>query len=174
MSAMNEAEHDFGKAFSIDAEAIGRPGQRRFRLLVRSTSQAAAIWMEKQQLASIGAWLTETCERLDRGRPSSDPDVEPAAFGAIFDVEFRASQIGLGYAESEDLFAIHAFDIEAQQGERPDFRTFLTRGQARVLARKIESVVAAGRPICPLCSMPMEPEGHVCPRSNGHHPAAVV
>jgi uncharacterized repeat protein (TIGR03847 family) len=174
MCAMNEPEHDFGKALSIDAEAIGRPGQRRFRLMVRSNSQSASIWMEKQQLASIGTWLSETCERLDREHPTNDPDVEPNAFAAIFDLEFRASQIGLGYAESEDLFAIHAFDVEALQGERPDFRCFLTRGQSRVLARKIESVVAAGRPICPLCSMPMEPEGHVCPRSNGHHPAAVV
>jgi len=171
--AVNEPEHDFGRALSIDAEAIGQPGQRRFRLLVRSNAQAASIWMEKQQLASIGTWLNETCERLDREHPTSEADVEPSTFGAIFDLEFRASQIGLGYAESEDLFAIHAFDIEAQQGERPSFRTFLTRGQARVVARKIESVVAAGRPICPLCSQPMEPEGHVCPRSNGHHPATV-
>lgn len=173
MCRMNEPEHDFGKARSVDAEAVGRPGQRRFRLLVRSNALAASVWMEKQQLASIGTWLHETCERLDREHPVSGADVEPSPFGGIFDVEFRASQIGLGYAESEDLFAIHAFDIEAQQGERPNFRTFLTRGQARVLARKIESVVAAGRPICPLCSQPMEPEGHVCPRSNGHHPATV-
>ena len=173
MLRMNEAEHDFGRAVSVDAEAIGRPGQRRFRLMVRSGNQSAAIWMEKQQLASIGTWLDETCERLDREHPNSEPNAEPSPFGAVFDLEFRASQIGLGYAEGDDLFAIHAFDIEAQQGERPDFRTFLSRGQARVLARKIESVVAAGRPICPLCSQPMEPEGHVCPRSNGHHPATV-
>jgi uncharacterized repeat protein (TIGR03847 family) len=168
MGAMNKPQHDFGRALSIDAESIGRPGQRRFRLLARSAGETAAIWMEKQQLASIGTWIAETCERLDRERPTTDPDVEPDPFGAIFDVDFRASQIGLGYVEDEDVFAIHAFDIEARQGEQPDFRCFLTRGQGRVLSRKIESVVAAGRPICPLCSMPIEPEGHVCPRSNGH------
>jgi hypothetical protein len=28
--------------------------------------------------------------------------------------------------------------------------------------------VAAGRPRCPYCHSPIEPEGHVCPRSNGH------
>jgi uncharacterized repeat protein (TIGR03847 family) len=170
---METPRHDFGRVIAVDAEAVGRPGQRRFRLLVRSTNETAAVWMEKQQLASIGIWLSETCERLDRERPVSEPDVEPSPFGAIFDVDFRASQIGLGYLESEDLFAIQAFDVEAMQGDSPDFRCFLTRGQSRVLSRKIESVVAAGRPICPLCSAPMEPEGHVCPRSNGHYPAAV-
>ena len=27
---------------------------------------------------------------------------------------------------------------------------------------------SAGRPICPMCSQPKDPGGHVCPRSNGH------
>lgn len=170
---METPRHDFGRAVSVDAEAIGRPGQRRFRLMVRSTNQTAAIWMEKQQLESIGAWLVQTCQRLDQEKPVSDPDEEPSPFGAIFDVDFRAAQIGLGYLESEDLFAIQASDIEAAQGDAPEFRCFLTRGQSRVLSRKIEAVVAAGRPICPLCQMPMDPDGHDCPRSNGHYPAAV-
>jgi uncharacterized repeat protein (TIGR03847 family) len=168
---METPEHDFGRVVSVDAEAIGQPGQRRFRLMVRSTNQTAAIWMEKQQLASIGTWLAETCQRLDREQPVSDPDVEPSPFGAIFDVDFRAAQIGLGYMEGDDLFAIQAFDVEAMQGSAPGFRCFLTRGQSRVLSRKIEAVVAAGRPICPLCAMPIDPEGHVCPRANGHHVA---
>ena len=166
---MERPQHDFGRALSVDAEAVGRPGSRRFRLMVRSANETAAIWMEKQQLASIGTWLAETSERLDREKPLDEPDVEPSPFGAIFDIDFRAGQIGLGYLEGDDLFAIQAFDIEAVQDDAPDFRCLLTRAQSRVLSRKIEMVVAAGRPICPLCSMPMDPDGHVCPRSNGHH-----
>lgn len=172
---MDEPQYDYGRALSIDAEAFGQPGQRRFRLLVRSTNQSAAIWMEKQQLASIGAWFEETCERLDKERPTSEPDVEPLPFGPTFDLEFRAIQIGLGYREEDDLFIIQAFDAEGGAvGQRPNFRCFLSRGQCRVLSRKIAAVVAAGRPICPLCEMPVDPEGHVCPRSNGHSPAVVL
>jgi hypothetical protein len=26
--------------------------------------------------------------------------------------------------------------------------------------------VAAGRPKCPLCDFPMNPDGHICPRMN--------
>ena len=29
-------------------------------------------------------------------------------------------------------------------------------------------VCAAGRPLCPLCGGPMDPNGHPCPRTNGH------
>jgi uncharacterized repeat protein (TIGR03847 family) len=166
---MERAEHDFGQALSVDAEAIGEPGQRRFRLLVQAPTQSASIWMEKQQLAGIGAWFEETIEKLDREQPDSDPDIAPEPFGAIFDVDFRATQIGLGYAEEERLFAIHAFD-ERGAASAPAFRCLLSRGQGRTLSRKIADVVAGGRPICPLCGLPIDPEGHVCPRANGHHP----
>ncbi len=164
---MERADHDFGQALAIDAESVGVPGQRRFRLLVRATSQSASIWMEKQQLAGIGTWFAEVIEKLDREQPSADPDVEPLPIGSIFDVEFHASQIGLGYAEEDGLFAIHAFDESGAAGP-PAFRCLVNRGQSRVLGRKIADVVAGGRQICPLCGAPIDPSGHVCPRSNGH------
>jgi uncharacterized repeat protein (TIGR03847 family) len=169
---MENAEHDFGEAISIDAEAIGEPGNRTFRLLVQAPSRAASIWMEKQQLAGIAVWLDEVLERLDREQPSDEPEVEPSPIAAIFDVEFRATQIGLGYSEEDGLFAIHAFD-ERMAGGAPAFRCLVTRGQSRVLSRKISEAVAGGRPLCPLCDMPIEPQGHVCPKANGHHKVGV-
>lgn len=166
---METPRNDFGNALSVDADAVGEPGRRRFRLLVRSTSQSAAIWMEKEQLAGIGTWFAEMSERLDSEQPSSDPDVEPLPFGGSFDLDFRASQIGLGYLDSESAFVIQAFNgDEAEESSLPFFRAHLSRGQCRVLSHKIALVVAAGRQICPLCEMPMDPAGHVCPKSNGH------
>jgi uncharacterized repeat protein (TIGR03847 family) len=165
---MDTPAHDYGRALSVDAEAIGRPGQRRFRLLARSVSSTACVWMEKEQLGGIGDWFRDVVERLDREKPDGEPDVEPMEFSAIFDLEFQAGQIGLGFVEDESAFALQAFEVQTS-GEQPTFRCLLSRGQARVLARKIERVVAGGRPVCPLCNMPMEPEGHTCPRSNGHH-----
>ena len=172
---MDAAEHDFGRALAVDAEAIGRPGQRRFRLLVRGEGgTAAAIWMEKQQLDAIGTWFQEMVERLDREQPTDEPDEDPGPFIEPFALDFQASQIGLGYAEEANLFALQAFDSErAAESGPPTFRCFLSRGQGRVLSRKIAEVVAAGRPICPLCEMPIDPEGHVCPRANGHRAGVV-
>ena len=45
-------------------------------------------------------------------------------------------------------------------------RIYATRGQVRAMAAKGAEAVAAGRPLCPLCDMPMDPAGHVCPRWN--------
>jgi uncharacterized repeat protein (TIGR03847 family) len=164
---METPRYDFGTAVSVDAEAIGQPGQRRFRLMVRSSGQTAALWMEKQQLQGLGAWFEEVIEKLDREQPNTEPDIEPTPFGDAFDIELRASQLALGYAEEEGLFAVHAFDAEAAAGP-PAFRCQLSRGQCRVLCRKIAEVVAGGRPICPLCDLPIDPTGHVCPKANGH------
>jgi uncharacterized repeat protein (TIGR03847 family) len=36
-------------------------------------------------------------------------------------------------------------------------------GTARAFAERTRQVVAAGRPTCPLCGQPMDPDGHLCP-----------
>jgi uncharacterized repeat protein (TIGR03847 family) len=166
---MERARFDYGSATSIDAEAVGEPGQRRFRLLVRSGNGAASVWMEKEQLGGIGAWFAEMGQRLDSERPTTEPDVEPLPFPESFDLEFRAVQVALGFDEESGQFAFQAFDEVAEPANaQPHFNCRLSRGQARVLSRKIEAVVSAGRPICPLCEQPMDPAGHHCPRANGH------
>ena len=45
-------------------------------------------------------------------------------------------------------------------------RIYATRPQVRAMAAKGAEAVAAGRPLCPLCDMPMDPSGHRCPRWN--------
>ena len=174
---MNVSESDFGRLDSIDAEAVGQPGSRRFRLVALSRGQAASVWMEKFQLASIGESFEEISKRLDEESPSNEPDQQPSAVPLNFDLEFRASQLGLGYLEDDKLFTIHAFgsdDARGQSSTEPTFRCQISRGQARVLSARIVNVVSAGRQICPLCQTAIDPAGHVCPRSNGHHAGVTV
>ena len=47
-------------------------------------------------------------------------------------------------------------------------RVRLSGAAARAFVRRALAVVAAGRPDCPFCGQPMDPEGHVCPRANGY------
>ena len=170
---MESAHHDLGHVLSVDAEAIGQPGQRRFRLSLRSSNASASLWLEKEQLAALGEALAQMNERLDQERGSGDPDVEPLPLPNAFDIDLRASRLGIGYEAERELFAIHAFDAAAED-TRPALSWLVSRGQSRVLSRRIASVVAAGRPLCPLCDAPVDPEGHVCPRSNGHRDTQIV
>ena len=43
----------------------------------------------------------------------------------------------------------------------------LTAGAARAFVARSESVLGAGRPSCPFCGNPIDPEGHLCVRANG-------
>ncbi|MDO5683941.1 MAG: DUF3090 domain-containing protein [Propionibacteriaceae bacterium] len=39
---------------------------------------------------------------------------------------------------------------------------------ARDFVARSMALVAAGRPACPFCQQPIDPEGHICPRANGY------
>ena len=38
---------------------------------------------------------------------------------------------------------------------------------ARAFVKRAEQVIGAGRPNCPFCGNPIDPEGHLCVRANG-------
>jgi uncharacterized repeat protein (TIGR03847 family) len=59
--------------------------------------------------------------------------------------------------------------ILSDSDEGPDaLRVTITPVVARAFVARARRVVAAGRPPCPLCSQPLDPSGHVCPRQNGY------
>ena len=47
-------------------------------------------------------------------------------------------------------------------------RVRITVADARAFSRRALKVVSQGRPPCPLCGLPLDPAGHICPRQNGH------
>lgn len=162
--------NDFGGVDSLEAEAIGQPGQRTFRLRIRSGTAAASVWLEKEQLAALSLALRQLLGQLSGGEmpePRPPPDLMPD-FPAEPDVDFKVGRLALGYDDSEGKLIIFAYDTEAGEDSPPTLACRATPGQARALSDMADAAVAAGRPICPLCGGPIDPEGHICPRSNGH------
>ncbi len=161
---------DLSLVDAVDAEAIGVPGQRTFRIRAQAGANRAALWMEKEQLAALGQAMSRLlAERSKtRGRPT-EPAPEVLDFGEP-DVELQVVRLGLDFRPDTERIVIVADDREAlQQGDTPAFRMEITRAMALQLIEDIPSIVAAGRPTCPLCGRPLEAGGeHFCPRTNGH------
>jgi uncharacterized repeat protein (TIGR03847 family) len=58
----------------------------------------------------------------------------------------------------------------ADDDDGPDvLRVRLTADTARSFVERAARIVASGRPPCPLCGQPLDPQGHICPRRNGHY-----
>lgn len=163
---------DFGPLIHLSAEAIGQPGQRRFRLrALNDRGEAASLWLEKEQLAALGDAIESVLknEGYQYQRLPLD-DLEPDAVLPLdSSVDFRIVQLSMGLnheAQRIVLISIDGPDTDDATGLSMEFD--YRRGHE--LRRQIVDVVSAGRPPCPLCTAPMDPAGHVCVRTNGHHP----
>ncbi len=72
------------------------------------------------------------------------------------------------YDEDADRVVLLAEELVEEGDEAASARITATRAQIAALAVHGAEVVAAGRPPCPLCGNPLDPEGHICPKLNGH------
>ena len=89
--------------------------------------------------------------------------------------------IGAGWDEARVRFMVEMKELleeeEAEEEQEPaaepelaTARLWITRAQAAAFVERAEALMKAGRPICPMCSQPKDPAGHICPRANGYHP----
>ena len=162
---------DFGLVDAVDAETIGPPGERTFRVRARAGVNHASLWMEKEQLAALGRALSQVlAERSSERGKESEPAPEMGDFPQDVDVEMRIARMGLDFEAEREHVVVLADDSEAvERGDTPAFRMEITRAMALALIESVPKIVGAGRPLCPLCGRPMEGDGqHFCPGANGH------
>lgn len=174
---MADAQYDFGVASRLDADAIGEPGKRTFRLLVQSGRSSALLWIEKEQLLALAAAIEQVVEQAapeEVARGEVAPVSAPAAdFPLNPTLEFRVGSLQLGHDPANSQFLLLAGDVEqAEQQEQDEDKppTLTVRMDYRAalrLSRQVAALDAAGRPRCPLCGQPMGPGLHHCPLSNG-------
>ncbi|MFN0096794.1 MAG: DUF3090 family protein [Dehalococcoidia bacterium] len=162
-----------GPVIHITAEAIGQPGQRRFRIkAMLPDGTPLSLWLEKEQLTALGDAIQTVLKEEGYEHhtiPLDDAEPDPV-YPLDAEIDFRIGQLSMGIDRDARQIVLIAAEA-AGDGEATDGITlnFSYRGGFD-LRMTINSVVAAGRAPCPLCSAPMDPQGHVCPRKNGHHP----
>ena len=88
--------------------------------------------------------------------------------GGVVSADFKVGKMSLSHDATSNSFHIVAHDVEEPEEGQPMVSFELTPAQANELAKESLKVCAAGRPLCFLCGRPIDPEGHVCPRANGH------
>lgn len=157
----------------ITIGTIGPPGRRVFHLQARTPDRLLTLTIEKVQAAAIADSIEELLSQLQQELSIETDD--PAGAVDLDLVEpiqplFRVGQIGLGYDRDADRIVLITTELLPEDSlDRPRIvRITAAREQMRALIEHTRQVVAAGRPICGNCGQPIDPEGHFCPRSNGH------
>jgi uncharacterized repeat protein (TIGR03847 family) len=170
---------------------VGEPGSRTFFLQAKARGRVTSVALEKQQVAALAEQVDKLLDEVLRGTSGAAavPAIAPAEaedLGPLeqpIEEEFRVGTLALGWDAEDDRVVIVAqaqtegdieidtdtlaLDDDAEEG--PDvLRVRLTGPMARAFAKRAMSVVAAGRPPCPFCGLPLDPTGHICPRQNGY------
>lgn len=159
---------DFDVARGIDAQSFGQPGQRTFRLRIAGGSGAcASLWMEKEQMQALSMALKQMLSQLEYN--DQPPPADVGEFPAVADHDFRVGRMGMGFNAADRTVVVYAFELGLEDDEEdPTLRFRLTQEQCASLNVQLDEIIAGGRPVCPLCGLPMGPNGHGCVRSNGH------
>jgi uncharacterized repeat protein (TIGR03847 family) len=160
--------------FTADYE--GRPGRRTFFLQARAASGSVSLLAEKQQIEALAEKLRELLVIVDGSDTitKSTAQRDPALAMEPEEPQGRVGTIGLAYEEDNDrvLVVVQPVSEEPEPDEPAEpeagFRFVLRRDQVRAFVLHCEAVVAEGRPLCQLCGLPKDPDGHACPASNGH------
>ncbi len=186
---MSRQIHVFRSPERFLAGTIGHPGEREFFLQVVDGRRVLSVSCEKQQVAvladRLGSLITEVARRFGA---QADPGIAgeiDLTLTTPVDAEFRVGTMGLAWDGEGSQVIVELLALsEEEVGEDivledredgPDaLRVFLSLAAARDFAKHAEQVVAAGRPPCPLCSNPLDPDGHICPRLNGYHRGALA
>jgi uncharacterized repeat protein (TIGR03847 family) len=171
------------------AGSVGQPGDRTFYLQATANGRVTSVVLEKFQVSLLAERIDELLDEVLRrtggavaipaAAPSALKDEDPLELPLTED--FRVGAIALAWDGDGDRVVIEAQEESEEPVEPladdvpPDgpgvLRVRISAAAARAFAERALQIVAAGRPPCPLCGLPLEAAGHVCPRQNGHRAA---
>ena len=175
--------HLFDPAERFVAGTVGVPGERTFFLQARKGSRLLSVSLEKAQVAA----LADRIQRILREVRNSEPltlfervERDDQPLESPIDEEFRVGVIGIAYISDRKMVEIDLQAIADSQSPEDEellmelsesqdiLRVLIPLGYAESFAKRAVAVVGAGRAPCPFCGGPIDPGGHLCPRSNGY------
>ena len=164
------------------AGTVGQPGERAFFLQARDGMRVLTVALEKSQVFILADRLNDLLDQISESEEIDTNYYGPADLEPLdnpIQDEFTVGALSLGWNPDNNKVIIEAHAIsdgdpdvpeledDAQSG--PDvLRVRLTPNHARGFCLRAFAVVSAGRPPCPLCELPLDSRGHICPRANGY------
>ena len=183
---------ELGPVDRITADALGEPGMRTFYLQARAGDELVTVVVEKEQVVLLSQSVLELLAEVPL--ETGPLDETELALEDPVDPLFHAGRLSIGYDPDGDRFLLEVTEFEPDdedeaddeggpglldddplaigpEGEPETIRLWASREQMLALSRHGAEVAERGRPTCRFCGNPIDPEGHVCPATNGHRAA---
>lgn len=173
---MPAVEIDLNPVTHITTDALGQPGKRIFYIQGWQDERTITLIVEKVQIQTLAVGLEQFLAEISTQYPElpealPEYDEKNMRITPPLDPLFRVGELGLGYDAEHDLVVLVVREIvgdDQNPEEAAIVRFWCTRAQIRSMCRWGIEIASRGRPVCPQCGEPMEPEGHFCPKKNGH------
>ena len=181
--------HNHEDATRFIVGTVGIPGERAFFLQVTSVAGTTTVAVEKSQVLALAERLRELTTEVRRNKLASldeldlPPSIDNESLEFPLDEEFRAGVMGISWDPQTQRVAIEIQSIAdgeftelisedeelAGVEDPPDLLRLTVRlNQVKGFCSRAESVLQAGRAVCPFCGLPIDATGHLCPRANGY------
>lgn len=181
--------HEFDPPDRFVAGTVGEPGDRTFFLQARKGTRLVSVSLEKQQVAVLSERIDDLLDELMANAETETviPAVAPldlddtGPLDQPIEEEFRAGTMTLSWESDVERIVVEVFPFNEAAVVSPDqvdedftepepdevFLVRITAGAARAFVKRAAQVIDAGRPSCPFCGGPIDPDGHLCVRANG-------
>ena len=157
------------------AGTVGEPGNRAFFLQARKGGALISVGLEKIQVAALAQRLEDLLDAVDA--PPQAQATDPLPLEEPIVELFRVGAMALAWDAATDAVVIEAQTPtdDGEYAELPDdaddgpdlLRIRIDAPTARAFVTRAAALVSAGRPACPFCGQPLDPQGHFCARDNG-------
>ena len=165
--------HIFSRPDRFITGTVGEPGERAFYVQLRNNSRLFSVAVEKAQVQAIAERLDVMISEIRKSNPLISIEKSPiddAPLESPVDAEFQVGAISLAWNEESQRISFELYELEEdeEEGDGEVLEVNISLGMATSFASRSKAVVNAGRLPCPFCGIPIDPRGHLCPRSNGY------
>lgn len=154
------------------AGTVGEPGERAFFIQARNGTRLISVALEKAQVGALAERLGSVINDLKRNGVSHAGDRATRDDGPLehpIESEFDVGAISIAWDGDSKVMGIEFFENVAEgSGTNLSLKVSIDLGMCDAFVQRTKALLRAGRTPCPLCGIPIDPQGHLCPRANGY------
>jgi len=176
--------YEFNPVERFVAGTVGAPGERTFFIQARTGSRVVSVVVEKSQVIALGERTKIMLREIKKSDPTvvvKSNDIDDAPLEQPIFEEFRAGVIAMAWDAENSMIVYELREATSNDDDNGDevvfdekdlsvdlLRVHVSPTQAASFSKRCLSLASAGRLPCPFCGIPIDPNGHLCPRSNGY------